>query len=708
MKNRVFLISVSLFFASPCFTQTPEIEWEHLFCDGNYDVSFVLTPDGGAVVLTTSDPGICNEKNETGSGGLDYWIFKINSAGAIQWQNAIGGSGDDRATSINITSDGGYVVAGTSNSGTSGDKTEPNHDYLNPYYTDMWVLKLDSLGNIVWQNTIGGNKSESSPYIEQTVTGGYILSCISDSPISGDKMEGTVGGTGYADYWILKLNNTGNITWQNTIGGDSYDYVRSVHQTTDGGFICAGNSSSGISGDKTEGVIGSTDYWIVKLNNSGSIVWQRTIGGLAYDYAVDIIIEPDGTYTLGGYSLGYYTPTYEIMRLSHTGSITWDNSFASSYDSWMKSISKTQDGGYILGGTTNSSGPPCNSYGWECWNLWVIKTDAGGNVEWDKAIGSGDDDGAAFVRQTSDGGYLLSGYAGHDEEGDISDKSSLYDGAWLVKLNDSVCVPATEICNSLDDNCNGMIDEGIVDSIIISAGGPATFCSGGSVVLSAVSYTGTSLQWKKNGEDIPGATLVNYTATTNGLYTCQTTSACSFAISPIIEVDVFKKPNANVTAGGPTTFCAGGNVTLTEAPTGGCTYQWYKNGSSIAGATSTTYVATTAGTYKCLVTKTISGCSKQSNSITVTVPCREEQADLVSAANITIYPNPASQQITIFVNHYHPSPALTITDISGKIMYQNELIAEESTIDISDLSAGMYFVKINSEGKLLTAKFIKE
>ncbi|MFI5172786.1 MAG: hypothetical protein ACHQFW_10370, partial [Chitinophagales bacterium] len=633
----LFLTAFCQLPAANCFSQAPEIENEKLFCDGDYDVSFVLTPDDGAVVATSSYTGICNEKNETGQGGLDYWIFKIDAEGTILWQNVIGGSGDDRATSIKSTGDGGYIIAGTSNSAISGDKTEPNHDFLSPYHTDMWIIKLDATGNIIWQNTIGGNENENSPYIEQTTTGGYILSCNSYSPISGDKMEGVIGGTGNSDYWILKLNSAGNIVWQNTIGGNDDDYIRTVHQT-DGGYICAGYSSSGISGDKTEGIIASTDYWIIKLNNSGNIIWQNTIGSLAFDYAVDIILEPDGTFTLGGYTAGYYTPKFQITRLNSGGSVIWDNAFPSGYESWLRSISKTMDGGYIFGGTTNGDGPPCNAYGWECWNLWVIKTDATGNVEWDTGMGSGDDDGPAFVRQTSDGGYLISGNVGIDEEGDISDKSSLYAGAWLVKLNDSVCVPATEICNALDDNCNGIIDEGIVDEIIVSADGPTAFCSGGSVILSADYYTGTTLQWKKNGEDIPGATSATYTATAKGTYTCETTSDCTFAISEWIVVDVFKKPNANVTPGGATTFCAGGSVTLTETPTGGCTYQWYKNGLPITGATSTTYVATTAGSYKCLVTKTVSGCSKQSNSIVVSVPCKEGDPKELNNP-LSIYPN---------------------------------------------------------------------
>ncbi|MBK7442830.1 MAG: T9SS type A sorting domain-containing protein [Bacteroidetes bacterium] len=702
MKN-LFIFLLSLFLIPCSFAQAPDIEWENLFCDGEYEVSFVLTPDGGAVVITSTFAPICNEKNETGNGGLDYWIYKIDASGALVWQSVLGGSGDDRPYSINLTADGGYIVAGTSNSPISGDKTEPNHNFLGPYYTDMWILKLDATGNIIWQNTIGGNNNESIPYIEQISTGEYILSCTSYSPLSGDKMEGTIGGTGASDYWILKLNSTGNIIWQNTIGGNETETIRSVHQTTDGGFICTGSSSSGISGDKTKPLIGATDYWIIKLNNSGNIKWQKTIGSLNFDYAVDIIVEPDGTYTLGGYSDGFYTPYFEIIKLNSTGTVLSDKTIETGEDSKMRSISKTLDGGYIIGGTTNISGPPCNSYGWECWNLWVIKTNSLGIMQWNKALGSGDDDGQAFVKETAEGEYLVTGFAGIDEEGDISDKESLYPGTWIVKLNDSICTPSIELCNSFDDNCNGIIDEDITESITVSAGGPTTFCSGGSVLLSATTYTGPSLQWKKNGEDISGATSSTYFATATGIYTCETSSACAFAISEWVEVTVNKNPNASISAGGPTTFCAGSSVILTEVAVAGCTYQWYKGASPIAGATSLTYNATTSGNYKCRVTKTATGCYKNSNAIAVSVPCREGE---MIGNEISVYPNPASNNISI-ITKSNELKTIEIFDAIGNkiIIISTEEIKVE--LNIEKYAPGVYFILIQENGVVNSTKIIK-
>ncbi len=715
---KIFNLFLFSFFLVPfSFSQAPEVEWEHLYCDGA-SFEFEFTADGGIIAITTGSNGSDCEKTEFGMGGDDYWVIKMDSLYNIQWQNVIGGSGADRPTCINKTADGGYIIAGTSNSPVSGDKTEPTIDLIYPYSDDIWILKLDASGNIMWQNTIGGNTTEYGIYIEQITGGGYILSANSNSIISGDKMEGTIGGTGQYDYWIIKLNNTGNIIWQNTIGGNSSDNVTSIHQTNDGGFIVAGTSNSEISGDKTEGtggIEGNYDHWIIKLNSLGNIHWQNTIGGHYYEGAVDILQMPDGGYMVGGYAESYYDAgNFQLVKLKHNGAVDWINTFGCGGEE-LRTFSKTADGGFIFGGRSNSytcddkidAGPP-NTYGWDGYNMWVAKTDSLGNVEWDNALGSSGDDGGAFVRETSDGGYLVGGYAAYDDGAwDKSDPSS---GAWLVKLKDSICIPDVELCNTMDDNCNGIVDDGVIESIVVSAEGLTSFCSGGEVELTVVTHTGTSLQWKKNGEDIPGATSANYTANAKGIYTCQTTSACAFAISEWIEVDVYKKPNANILPLGPTTFCEGESVTLSANAGGGQSYQWYKNGIVIAGATNINYVATTTGSYRCHVVKIFTGCSKLSNIIAVNVTCKEEN-EISMNDKFIIYPNPSSETVTIALIG---TPLITdqllliLTDVSGKTIAQNHLTSSATEIDISNYPSGIYFVKMIIDEKQLIEKFIKQ
>jgi len=161
------------------------------------------------------------------------------------------------------------------------------------------VVKLDASGNIQWQNTIGGNIDDLLYSVQQTSDGGYILGGASGSGFSGDKTESSQG---YFDYWVVKLYTTGNIQWQNTIGGGSLDHLNSIQQTSDGGYILGGVSISDISGDKTENSQGANDYWVVKLDASGNIQWQNIIGGNSGDYLTSIQQTTDGKYILGGYS----------------------------------------------------------------------------------------------------------------------------------------------------------------------------------------------------------------------------------------------------------------------------------------------------------------------------------------------------------------------------------------------------------------------
>jgi hypothetical protein len=177
--------------------------------------------------------------------------------------------------SIKQTSDGGFILGGSSDSNISGDKTE---NCLGG--TDYWMVKTDAMGTIQWQNTIGGSGYEYLFSIEQTTDGGYILGGYSSSNISGDKSENSIGGN---DYWIVKTDSTGNVQWQNTIGGSSSDILYSINQTTDEGFILGGYSLSNITGDKTENNLGGRDYWIVKTDSTGNIQWQNTIGGSSND-----------------------------------------------------------------------------------------------------------------------------------------------------------------------------------------------------------------------------------------------------------------------------------------------------------------------------------------------------------------------------------------------------------------------------------------
>lgn len=241
----------------------------------------------------------------------------------------------------------------------------------------------------------------------------------------------------------------------------------------------------------------------------------------------------------------------------------------------------------------------------------------------------------------------------------------------------------------------------------ISASGATTFCQGGNVVLT-VTHNGTAVQWKKNGVIIVGATGANYTANQTGNYTCTVTGSCGTPTSNTITVTANKNPKATITAGGATTFCAGGSVVLNAVAGGGQSYQWYKGNAIIAGATTTSYTATTAGNYKCKVTKNATGCSKFSNVIIVTVPCRSEE---LSENEMTVSPNPTSGLITIiFTNHFAKDETIRLLDITGQLIFTKIIKAGESQtiIDLSAQAAGMYVLQFERETGIQTKKIVKQ
>ena len=274
------------------------IQWENTIGGFYIDClrSIRKTTDGGYILGGDSDSDIAGDKSEDSNGQNDYWIVKLDSMGSIQWQNDIGGGDYDNFESIQQTADEGYILGGWSSSNISGDKTENSNGL-----SDYWIVKVDSIGTIQWQNTIGGGGDDRLNSIEQTSDGGYILGGFSNSNISGDKTENS---NGLYDYWIVKVDSIGTIQWQSTIGGSLYDELNSIQQTNDGGYILGGTSSSSISGDKVEnGFFTTGDYWVVKVDSLGVIQWQNTIIGSFYDELNSIQQTNDGGYILGGSSL---------------------------------------------------------------------------------------------------------------------------------------------------------------------------------------------------------------------------------------------------------------------------------------------------------------------------------------------------------------------------------------------------------------------
>lgn len=341
----------------------------------------------------------------------------------------MGGSGSDKLWSIVQTNDGGFFVGGDSDSNISGDKNENSRGG-----DDYWVIKLDSDGNMIWQKTYGGNEDERLWDVQQTMDGGFILGGYSRSRISGDKNENSQGGD---DYWIIKLNSIGDIMWQNTIGGSGDDRIKKIVETNDGGYLLGGDSTSSISGDRTVSRFGSRDIWLVKLDSSGEIVWQHSFGHGNDQTITGLAKTNDGGFIISSTVFGITAihDAFWVLKISASGNYIWDKIIQGDNSDWFPKISATLDGGYIMAGASDSDAfgdKSENSQG--SFDYWVVKLDENGNVIWENTIGGSEPEQADSIIQCIDGGYFVSGYSSSNISGDKTENSMGGD-YWVLKLN---------------------------------------------------------------------------------------------------------------------------------------------------------------------------------------------------------------------------------------------------------------------------------
>ncbi len=698
MKNKISptyyicVLTLYILFTNLKISAQPAIMWQNTIGSTANDVLYDLiqTNDGGYVMGGfNTGGGISGDKTVTGS----CWLVKVNNAGAIEWQKGyVGGSA---IYSIKQTYDGGYILGCGSTLGIVGDKTEPNTGGTGS--EDFWIIKTDNLGNIQWQNSIGGNGRDYIQDVSVNMDGTYYVAGYSDSDASGDKSENNLGAGADFDYWVMKLDNIGSILWENTIGSNSGDLLYAAHTTLDGGYILGGLNGGLGGGDMSETPVTGSCYWAVKVDSEGNIEWDNIYeggGGGSNGGIRSIAVASDGGYLLGGYSsqpgLNDKTESsisydYWVIKINNVGSIEWDNTItgAGLGADFLTSVAATDDNCFILGGHSNSVvGVDKTESSTVEYDYWVVKINEFGNILWDYTINSNGVEDLNTLAQSADGGVIIGGKSNgtlalEKTEGNVGD----YD-FWVIKLN-------PEICNA---------------TAAITPGGATTFCKGSSVMLSANSGIGLTYQWKRNGANIPGATSLNYTANKSGNYTILVNNGFCTALSEPITVTVNNTPTATITNIDVTNnLCIDTNIKLKANGGAGFTYQWYKGPTALAGATNQFYFATMTGNYKVKVTNA-SGCNKTSATYTIVNECKVETENLPA---IYLYPNPTSDKINIDfpeVSNY----VIHITDISGKIVYSSTINNQNtSRIDVSNLPANVYIVSIQSEHFEYKAKVVK-
>ena len=376
--------------------QNSELEIEHIKTLGgskNESAQAVTkTSDGGYAILgytQSNDGDVRNKSNES----YDYWLLKFDARNQLQWQKTYGGSDDDRGFDLIQTSDGGFAMLGKSKSNDL-DVSE------NSGFDDFWVSKLDSNGSISWEYSYGFAGSDTPNSIIQTRDNGYLLTGVLDVSASngqGDRHAAVRQRHAGGDYWAVKLNSSGVREWSNYYGGSFTDTAYDAIQTQDNGYIIIGSSDSNdvdISNSK-----GGYDFWVVKISNTGSLVWEKTFGGSEIDEARAITSSNDGNYLIVGdtrsddlnISQNAGAADLWLIKITPEGTLLWEKTIGGTNFDVGRSVSKTQDNGFLISGSSRSSdGNLTTNKGLN--DAWVLKIDSGGNIKWHKSIGGSETD----------------------------------------------------------------------------------------------------------------------------------------------------------------------------------------------------------------------------------------------------------------------------------------------------------------------------
>lgn len=435
MKTSLLFFLFILSYTS--FSQLPDRVWQKTIGGTSDDKlnCFLSTDDGGYLLGGSSSSAISGEKLDSSKGLSDFWIVKLDANRNLEWQKTIGGSQVDELIDMVKSPDGGYLLAGHSNSSVSSDKTEDSFGNF-----DYWIVKVDEFGDVEWDKTIGGESEDRLSNIIVNNDTSFVISGHSKSDSTGLKTADSRGGY---DFWIIEINLEGMILWQKTIGGDNSDMIYSIEKTSDNGFILGGDTESGISGDKATPLTGEWDFWMVKLAEDGNLEWDRSIGGDLQCAFGHVVQTTDGNYVLAGTSncdIGGIKsePRYDIsawvLKFSPLGELIWENTIAGQDLDYTMDIKVTSDDGLIIAAYSNSNigiDKTENSY---LDDYWIIKLDESGVIEWENTIQAYGTDHPTKILPISDHEFLVGGYSNSKFKYDKFEGSKGGYDFWFMKL----------------------------------------------------------------------------------------------------------------------------------------------------------------------------------------------------------------------------------------------------------------------------------
>jgi hypothetical protein len=422
LKNGKHIIVLTMLFLcihGETLTQAPDTAWTKTFggSSDDYGISVQQTSDGGYIIAGWTE--------SFGAGSRDVYLIKTDANGDTLFTKTFGGTGDDWGESVQQTSDGGYIIAGATKSFGANRA--------------VYLIKTDANGNTLYTKTFGGSGNDWGSSVQQTSDGGYIITGYTTS-----------FGAFWSDVYLIKTDANGDTLFTKTIGGSNTDVGYSVQQTSDGGYIITGYTYSFGAG--------YDDVYLIKTDANGDTLFTKTFGGSGSEYGNSVQQTSDGGYIIAGWtaSFGAGSDDIYLIKTDANGDTLFTKTFGGSSIDWGYSVQQTSDGGYIIAGRTKSFGAGNN-------DVYLIKTDANGNTLFTKTFGRSGDDVGFSVQQTSDGGYIITGYT--------ESFGAVYGDVYLIKLKPENPLSFSSSSLSFGDV---PLSGSKTDSVVVSNAGNAT------------------------------------------------------------------------------------------------------------------------------------------------------------------------------------------------------------------------------------------
>ena len=519
MKTTKILFLLTTSFLSQFTFSQSEIQWQKSLGGTLDDKPFSIeqTSDNGFIIAGSTISYDVDVSGFHGGNGTDAWIVKTDSLGVIQWQKCYGGTEIEVAYDIIETSDGGYIFTGQASS-IDGDVTS----FHGGTGSDIWVVKINAVGDIIWQKCLGGTNVDIAYSIIELDQSGYLLS---GSTWSNDGDVIGFNGGNEADGWIIKIDSIGVIEWQKCLGGTSFDAINSLQQTNDQGFILSGRTNSN-DGD-VSGNHGNLDSWVVKVDSVGNIEWQKCLGGTGIEFSTEVQEDSNGGYIVmnttqysnNGDVSGYLSvetgaTDIWVVKLSNIGVWEWQKCLGGASFDYGVGLEQTQDAGYLIAGTTSYS------QGINSQDYYVVKLDNLGSFDWHKSLGGSSEDVATCIKLTNDNEYIIVGNSASND-GDITNINGGTD-YWVVKMG-MVSVQGN-VYFDFNTNCS-------MDSTEFGIEGINLVVNPGNIVVTTNEFG----KWKINYLAPGNYTITVDTTTINWSSSCSNTASFSITDSYMFE-----------------------------------------------------------------------------------------------------------------------------------------------------------------------------